>query len=496
MKKIVSAVLLSIALLVAVVFLKALSFTSIQVEPEPMPSLHLDIQRAAINLSQAIQIKTISSRDSSKFEPTSFKAFHLFLEKTFPQTQRHLRKEVIGDYSLLYTWKGSEDNLKPILLTAHMDVVPIAPGSEGDWSYPPFAGQIAEHFIWGRGSQDDKGSLLAIMEALETLLADGFQPRRTIYLAFGHDEEVGGFEGAAKISALLRERNVRADWILDEGGFISMGMVPGISRPVALIGIAEKGYLTLALSVNQEGGHSSMPPPQSAIGILSSAIHHLERNPFPEKLEGATLQLFEFVGPEMPFGMKLIFANTWLFSPLIINQFKKVSSMNASIRTTLAPTIIRAGNKENVLPQMATAKVNFRLYPGDSIDYVIAHVKRTINNPRVQIKAANDDFNEASSVSNVNSQGFKLLERSVRQVFTDTIVAPFLLVGGTDTKHYSDICDDIFRFFPMQLTSEDLRRIHGTNERIGVDNYGEIIKFYIQMIRNSNQAPINRLGPE
>jgi carboxypeptidase PM20D1 len=160
--------------------------------------------------------------------------------------------------------------------------------------------------------------------------------------------------------------------------------------------------------------------------------------------------------------------------------------MNASIRTTLAPTIIRAGNKENVLPQVATAKVNFRLYPGDTIDYVIDHVKRTINDSRVEIKAANDEFNEASSVSEVNSEGFKLLERSVRQVFTDTIVAPFLLVTGTDTKHYSDICDDIFRFFPMQLTSKDLRRIHGTNERIGVDNYGEIIKFYIQMIRNSN----------
>lgn len=486
MKKFIYTAFLSIALLVAVVFLKALSFTSIQIEPEPMPRLHLDTQQAAINLSRAIRIKTISSRDSATFEPAGFKAFHLFLEKTFPQAHRHLRKEVIGGYSLLYTWKGSEDHLKPILLMAHMDVVPVAPGSEGGWSYPPFAGQIAEHFIWGRGSLDDKGSLLAIMEAVETLLADGFQPRRTFYLAFGHDEEVGGFEGAAKIAALLGERNVRVGWILDEGGFISMGILPGVSRPVALIGIAEKGYLTLALSVKQEGGHSSMPPPQSAIGILSSAIHHLERNPFPAKLDGATMQLFEFVGPEMPFGMKLIFANTWLFSPLIKKQFKEISSINALIRTTLTPTIIRAGNKENVLPQLATAKVNFRLYPGDSIDYVIDHVKRSINDSRVQIKAANDDFNEASSISEVNSEGFKLLERSVRQVFTDTIVAPFLLVAGTDTKHYTGICDDIFRFYPMRLTSKDLSRIHGTNERIGNDNYGEIIKFYIQMIRNSN----------
>jgi carboxypeptidase PM20D1 len=492
MKKIISAVFVSIVLFVAVLFLKTLSFTSIQIPPESMPNLQLDIQQAARHLSRAIQIKTISSENSSQIESANFIAFHLFLEKTFPKIQRHLRKQVIGDCSLLYTWAGSENTLKPILLTAHMDVVPIPPGSEADWTYPPFDGRIAEQFIWGRGSQDDKGSLLAIMEAVETLLAGGFQPRRTIYLAFGHDEEIGGLKGAAKISALLRQRNVSAEWILDEGGFISEGMVPGVSKPVALVGIAEKGYLTLALSVNQKGGHSSMPPPQSAIGILSTAIHRLERNPFPEKLDGATLQLFEFVGPEMPFGMKLIFANIWVF--LLLNRFKKVSSLNAAIRTTLAPTIFRAGSKENVLPQLASAKVNFRLYPGDSMDYVIDHVKRTINDSRVQIKVASHDFNEASPVSRVNSAGFKLLERSVRQVFTDTFVAPFLMVASSDTKHYSEICDDIFRFFPMQLTSGDLNRIHGTNERMGITNYEKIIKFYIQIIRNSNQSPTNRLG--
>ncbi|UCF93082.1 MAG: M20 family peptidase [Desulfobacterales bacterium] len=487
MKKVGLGILSAGALLLAVMLLKTASFTSRQIAVEPVAAAEVDGQRAARNLSRAIQFKTFSDQAPRKSNSAEFKAFHGFLEEAFPRIHRNLQREIIADNSLLYTWKGSDDSLAPILLTAHLDVVPVAADTEDDWTYPPFAGRIADNYIWGRGSLDDKGCLLATLEAVEVLLGDGYIPRRTLYLAYGHDEEDGGRGGAAKIAALLQSRKVKAEWILDEGGSITVGIVPGVSQPVALVGIAEKGYLTLELTVEQEGGHSSMPPPRSAIGILCSAIHHLQNDPFPAKLEGPTRELFEFAGPEMSFGMKFLFANQWLLGPLIKIQLAKANSTNAGIRTTFAPTIIAGGTKENVLPQAARAVVNFRLYPGDSIGYVVEHVKKAIDDPRVQVRPSGPDANEASPVSAVDSPSFQVLQRTVGQIFPEAIVAPFLMLAGTDTKHYAGLSDNIFRFLPMYLTSADLERIHGTNERLGVDNYEKFIAFYIQMIRNSNK---------
>ena len=488
MKKILLSILLCVVVLCSVVLIKTFSFTSKQVDAEPMASITIDKQRAARNLSQAIQFKTISSQDPAKFDPEPFMAFHKFLANAFPRIQHQLQKEVINKYSLLYTWKGSDESLKPVILMAHIDVVPVSYGTGGDWTYPPFSGKIADGYIWGRGSLDDKGCLLAVMEAVETLLAQGYTPRRTVYLAFGHDEEIGGGDGAAHIAKSLESRNVQAEWVMDEGAVIAMGLVPGVTQPVSLIGIAEKGYMTLVLTVEQAGGHSSMPPPQSAVGILSSAIHNLQDNPFPAKMEGPGMLMFDYVGPEMPFGMKLLFANRWLFSPLIKSELEKANSMNASIRTTIAPTIFNAGTKENVLPQKATAMVNLRLFPGDSVEYVIEHVKDAIDDPRVMVSPSSHHPQEASAVSDIATDGYQMLQQTIRQVFPQSIVAPFLVLGGTDTKHYEGVSNNIYRFIPMRFTSEDLGRIHGTNERLGINNLEEMIKFYIQLIRNSNKA--------
>ena len=488
MKKILLALLLCVAALCSVILIKTFSFTSRQVEAEPMESITIDKQRAAHNLSRALQYKTIASHDPSEFDAAPFLAFHKFLEQAFPKTHGQLKKEVINKYSLLYTWKGSDESLKPVVFMAHIDVVPVSYGAGGDWTHPPFSGKIADGYIWGRGSMDDKGCLLAVMEAVEALLADGYKPRRTVYLAFGHDEEIGGSKGAAYIAKLLESRNVRAEWVLDEGAIIAIGLVPGVTKPVSLIGIAEKGYMTLVLTVEQAGGHSSTPPPQSAVGILSSAIHNLQNNPFPAKMEGPGMQLFDYVGPEMPFGMKLMFANRWLFNPLIKNELQKSNSTNASIRTTIAPTIFNAGTKENVLPQKATAMVNFRLFPGDSVEYVIEHVKKAIDDPRVMVASSSHHPQEASAVSDVNTESYQVMQRTIRQVFPQSIVAPFLVLAGTDTKHYENVSSNIYRFIPMRMTAEDLGKIHGTNERLSVNNLEEMIKFYIQLIRNSDKA--------
>jgi carboxypeptidase PM20D1 len=445
------------------------------------------MEKSAQNLAQAIQLRTVSDPEPGRVNASAFASFLKFLQKAFSQVHGALLNEIVNDYSLLYIWKGSDENLKPILLMAHVDVVPVEEGTEQEWHYPPFEGSIADGFIWGRGALDDKASLIGIMEAVEALLAQGFSPRRTVYLAFGHDEEVMGVRGAKQIAALLKTRGVKAEYILDESGAITSGVVPGLNKPVALVGTAEKGYLTFELSVDGEGGHSSMPPAKTAIGVLSRAIDRLEGNRFPAKFEGPTREMFDFVGPEMGFPMRFVFANQWLFKGLIKRRLEASIYTNGALRTTCAATVIRGGERENVLPQKAVALVNFRLFTGDTIESVMHHVERAVNDDRVKISISGETHCEASKISDVGSPGFKILERTIRQVFPDCIVAPFLVMATTDARHYAEISDCILRFVPIRVTREDLKTIHGTNERVSIENYKEIIQFYMQLIRNSDE---------
>jgi carboxypeptidase PM20D1 len=333
---------------------------------------------------------------------------------------------------------------------------------------------------------DDKAALMAIFEATELLLRDGFMPERTIYLAFGHDEEIGGYHGAAKIAELLGSRNVELDFILDEGMNILRGVVPGIAAPVALIGNAEKGYLSLRLSVKTLGGHSSIPPAENAIGIVSRALHRLETQPFPSHLSGPTRQMLEFLGPEMSWAQKLALANLWLFDPLVREQLARSPLVNAVIRTTLAPTIFQAGATDNVLPTDATAVINLRLLPGDTITGAVEHVRRVVNEPQLKITPLPAPT-EASGVSDINSRGFRIIARTVREIFPPALVAPALLVAETDARHYASLTKNIFRFLPILLGPEDTRRYHGNDERISIDDYERCIRFYAQLIRNSQR---------
>jgi carboxypeptidase PM20D1 len=463
------------------------TFTSRQMNVQPAQPPRVDARRAAENLAAAVRFKTVSDADPARFPREEFLAFHRFLEETFPGVHRSLKREAVGGLSLLFSWPGSDPALPPVLFLAHQDVVPIAPGTEADWSHPPFSGDVAEGFIWGRGTLDDKCGLIAVIQAAEELVGRGFKPRRTIYLAFGHDEEVGGVNGAARIAKLLSERGVRGLYALDESGVIAKGIIPGVAKPVSLVGVAEKGYATLTLSVREEGGHSSMPPAETAIGILGRAVSRLEQNQFPAQMDGPGTMIFDWVGPEMSFGMKLLFANRRLLGGIVRNELLKSPSMAAALRTTTAPTIIAAGNKENVLPQEARAAVNFRLLPGETVDSVIAHVRRTVDDPRVKVENLRPETAVAATrVTDPESQGFKLLERTIRQVFPDTVVAPYLVLGGTDARHYDAICPSVLRFLPLEMAPADLSRLHGTNERVSVQGFARAVGFYMQMIENSN----------
>lgn len=484
----VLAIGLVLVLVVCVLVVNTARLTSKQLEVEPAIDVTLDSQEIAEHLAGAIQFPTISYRDAAQIEGEEFIDLHKYLEQTFPQVHAKLGKEVVGDYSLLYTWQGQDQGLKPILLTGHIDVVPIEPGTEGDWTYPPFEGRIADGYIWGRGTLDDKGRVLGIFQAVEVLLEEGFRPKRTIYLAIGEDEEIRGKGGAAQIAALLQSRGIEIEFLLDEGAGIMVDSFPGLPQ-VAMVGTAEKGYLSLELIAEGKGGHSSAPPPHTAVGVLSAAINKLEENPFPAKLEGLPRQMFtEYLAPEMDFGMRMLIGNPWLFDGVTKSILAAQPEPNAWLRTTTAATMFEGSIQDNVLPARARAVVNFRILPGESVASVTEHVRQTIDDPQVQIKPLlGPVITEPSSVSDTSSPNFETLQRTIHQVFPEAVVTPGLLFATTDTVHYLELSDNIYRFSPTLAQPEVARTVHGTNERIPTESYEQIVRFFIQLIRNSAQ---------
>jgi carboxypeptidase PM20D1 len=449
----------------------------------------VDERAAGDSLAAAIRARTVSSYDDAQLNADQFAALHAHLAQRYPKVHAGLKREVVGDLSLLYTWEGTDAKAASIALMAHQDVVPIAPGTEGDWKAEPFGGEIKDGFVWGRGAWDDKANLVAQLEAIEALLASGFKPTRTVYLVFGADEEVGGMRGAAQIAALLKQRNVQLDFVIDEGLLIVEGMVPGLNVPAALVGVAEKGYLSLKLEIKATPGHSSMPPPpgQSAIAQLSRALERLDATPLPAAVSGVAGEMFDTLAPEMSGFGRVALSNRWLFGPLVQSQLEKSPSTNALLRTTTALTVLSAGNKDNVLPGRAEAVVNFRLLPGDTQARVTEHVKRVINNERIAVSPMTAV--EPSKVSPTESRGYQAINRTVRELFPGTAVSPGLVLGGTDSRHFESVSQQIFRFSPMRAKPEDLSRLHGTNERISMANLADLIRFYQRLLQTSAGAP-------
>lgn len=473
------------------VFAKTLLMPSRQLAVASVAPVTVDVTAAAGRLGAAVRLKTVASRDDVDANAAEFTALHALLQASFPKAHAVLQREVIGSYGLVYTWLGTDAKASGIGLMAHQDVVPIAPGTEGDWQQPPFSGAVKDGFVWGRGAWDDKGNLMSMMEAVELLAAADFKPRQTIHLIFGQDEEVGGRRGAQQIATLFKERGIRLQFVLDEGLLITDGLLPGLGRPAALIGVAEKGYMSLMLSASAAPGHASMPPPQagsSAIGMMSAALARLDDRQMPAAVKGLSREMFETIAPEMSGANRVLLSNLWLFKPLVEQQLAKGASTNAMLRTTTALTIVNAGNADNVLPGRANATVNFRILPGDTSDAVIAHVTETVKNPAITLEKV-PGFSEASKVAATDSPGFQLISKTLRQLHPDVIVAPGLMVAATDSRHFDGVADNIYKFSPVRAKPEDLKRFHGTNERISTANYVELIQFYHQLIGNTAPAP-------
>ena len=485
-RRILLVLLLAVLALAAVLGFNWLRFTSVQLEAKPRAPIELDKDGAVQRFAKAITFKTISHQIPWEFRGTAFTEFHAYLAETYPQTHATLKREVVSDYSLMYEWPGSDPTLKPIVLLAHMDVVPVDAGSAELWSHDPFSGDIADGRVWGRGTLDDKSSVMGILETTETLLRSGWAPKRTLYFCFGHDEELGGPAGAGAMAKLLEERGIKAWFSLDEGSGIADGILPGVDGPVALIATCEKGYVSLKLEVEGKGGHSSKPPASTSLGILCAAVTRLEQQQFEPRIAGPIRQMLDVAGREMAFPLDLVMANMWLTEPLLIEQLANSDTTRAALRTTTAPTILNAGTKENVLPIKAEGVVNFRIYPGDTVQQVIDHATNVVNDERVKISILDEhEAIEPSPVSDIGSDSYAVISQSIRNVHPTFPVAPALSIGGTDSKHFYGVAENCYRFQPMVFQQSDFDTIHGTNESCSIDVYLDSIQVYAELFRNA-----------
>jgi carboxypeptidase PM20D1 len=483
MKTRIAAALLGILVVVVIVVaVRTQRLVATAVPVTPAAPLNLDTVGIASRLAAALRFPTISYLEPGRLDGAAFAGLRAFLETSYPLAHTALDREIIGGHSLLYTWSGTQSELAPVLLLSHMDVVPVEEGTLAEWTHPPFAGVVADGFVWGRGALDNKAGVLGILEAVELLLAEGHRPRRTVLLAFGHDEEAGGFTGARAMATLLQERGVRPALVLDEGGFITQGVMPGIDVPVALIGVAEKGYLSLELLARGDGGHSSMPPAQTAVGVLARAVDRLQSKPFPARLDGVPRDMFAQLAPAMSLGPRAAVANLWLSRALLERQLLAAPSTAAMLRTTTAPTMFEGSPKDNVLPIHARAVVNFRIRPGESVASVSARVRRVIDDERVAVRAIEPFLVEPSPTSPSDGAAFEMLRRTILQVQPDALVAPYLLMAATDARHYTGIADNVYRFLPLRVTPDDVHRVHGTDERIQIDDYARVVRFFRQLL--------------
>ncbi len=471
--------------LLSVMVINTFLATSKQITVPVVEKTQVNSSLVAEHFSNALKYKTIS--DPAFFNGEIFTQFHQFLEDTYPLTHKLLKREVVNDYSLLYTWQGTDKNLKPMQLMGHFDAAPTEKGVDKQWTHAPFSGAISDGYVWGRGAMHSKLNVITILESVELLLAQGYTPTRTIYLAFGHDDDILGEQGAKKIGELLESRGVELEYVLEEAGMILDGIIDGVSQPVAQVAVAEKGYLTIELTTQGEGGHSSMVPKKTAIGVLSQAIYRLESHQFPARISGASEMMLSYLAPEMPFSKRFALANLWLLESIVSEKFAQKAATNALVRTTLAVTVVDGGVKDNLLPVHARAVANIRMIPGDDVQSVLKTITQVIDDPRVAMKVKGHlAVDSQTMLSQPSSFGYKSIEKTLRQLYPNMIVAPSQLTAITDIRNYKNLSNNLYRFQPSWIRStQDTKRLHGVDERTSVKNLSESVQFYVQLIKNS-----------
>jgi len=435
------------------------------------------------HMSEAIQIPTISYSDTSAIDTAAFKAFNSFIERAYPLIHQHLEKTFIRQFSIVLEWKGQNASLAPFILMGHYDVVPVEQAALNKWTVPPFSGTITDSCIWGRGAADDKSGVIARLEATEAMLRKGFAPQRTIFLCFGHDEETGGGSAEAVVR-YMQQKRIRAEMVLDEGGEITANKIKDVKRPIAVIGVAEKGYASYELTVDKEGGHSSMPDKETAIDILAAALHKLRTKTRPSKITPPVREFLHRIGGSSDiFLNKMAASNMWLFEWMVKKEIARQPEGNAMLRTTIVPTILESGVKDNVVPSQAKAIVNSRILPGETAETVEAFIRKTIGDGRVGIKKVNRSDTDPSAATSIESAAFKRVESAAYKNIPNVIPAPYLMIGATDSRYYRPISDGVVNFLPQT----DSKGYHGINERLPILDLQRSINFIMTIIEESDK---------
>ena len=446
---------------------KQLSFTPVD----------FDENQLAKNLSGAVKIPTITViKEGMSYEP--FLEYHKYLEKTYPNIFKVAEVTKIHKYSLIIKIKGSDKKLLPACYLAHQDVVP-AP-SEG-WDVLPFSGAIKDGCVYGRGAQDMKGQMIAVLEALESILKEGKQIKRSIYCCFGHDEEFTGKEGALNIVEHLAEKNVKFEYVIDEGGVVLDGGIIGVNGKIALIGICEKGYVDIGLEVEQIGGHASSPKKRTAVGLLSEAVYDVETTPMAPKWSAPTINMFKALAPYMKPLFKFVIVNRDILSPLLKFAFTKIHPVTKSlISTTFAPTMLNGASAPNVLPPKATATINCRINIPETIDDVVKHIQSVVGK-KVKVSVLPGSVNP-TEISDITSEAYANFKDTITEVFPDYVPAPYPFIAATDSKYYYKLTKNVYRFTPFYVTEEDQSRIHAINERCNIADLKKATQFFRRLM--------------
>uniref|UniRef100_UPI00356950EA M20/M25/M40 family metallo-hydrolase n=1 Tax=Bacteroides finegoldii TaxID=338188 RepID=UPI00356950EA len=511
MKKILAVLLILLLILILVLIVRTVTYKFGKV-PKNADDKELvntaPSEQSVRRFVGGIRIPTISNE---VYEETDFKPFDEFMKylaDSYPEVYRVMDVDTINTYGLVFHWKGKNSDLKPILFLSHYDVVPVVgydPSTvtvadtvfrfddkplppirtySEKWDYPPFSGAVAGGRIYGRGTLDMKCMLFSLMEGADNLIAEGFQPERDIWFAFGQDEEVSGRQGAFKIADYFKQKGLRFSAVYDEGGIIAApgSAIESIQGPLALVGVGEKGFLTLRLTIKGMGGHSSMPPSKSSLVYAAEIIEKLNDNQFPAEIISPIAAFFDNVGEEMGFFSQMAIANQWLLEPLLLKTMEKSPASNALVRTTTAITMAKGSDAANVLASEAEVTVNFRILPGESVAGVIEHVKKLCEGYDVAIHVVSE--REPSSISPENVRGFGIIKEEMAKIYPAAIVTSYITIGGTDSYKYQTVSDDIYRFLPICLNQYEQRTIHNENEYISLENFGKMQWYFKELMKN------------
>ena len=465
-----------LVIFIAIILIRALMFNPAKNDNKAPYPVFVNGEKASHDLGEMIKCKTISHRDASLDDEAEFEKFEKLLPQLFPGVYAKCSFEKVGNRGLLLRWKGKSSDA-PSVFMSHYDVVSV---EEADWEKPAFEGVVDNGVLWGRGTLDTKGTLNGILQAAESLINEGFVPKNDIYFAFGGNEEVNG-DGSYGIVQLFKERGITPGLVIDEGGAVCTGVFPGVSSPIALIGIAEKGMVNVEYTVKGGGGHSSSPKAGGPVSRLSSACLKVEKASFKYTVSAPTKQMFDLVGRHSTFLYRVLFANLWCFGP-VLSLYAKLSGgeMNAIVRTTTAFTQMEGSKGVNVIPPVAKMASNHRIIPGETVESTVAHIKKAVKDDKVEVTVING--NNPSVISRTDCEAYDRVRSSVAETWQDAIVTPYLMVAGSDSRHWGEISDKVYRFSAMALSKEERGMIHGNNERVPVDTLVKCAEFYVRLM--------------